>query len=88
VPMSLTPERCPTPARPITPMVKNSRTDRSYQREPLVLKLLFNNSNRGLFAVTPWVNGVELSVEHVESPAGIRPSGRKEDLIASNHVSI
>ena len=40
VSMSLAPERCPTPARPITPMVKNSSTNCSYQREPPWLKVL------------------------------------------------
>jgi hypothetical protein len=66
--MSLAPERSPTPTRPITPMVKNSSTNRSYQRDPLWLKVLFNNSNRGLFAVRLRQIGVELQVEHVESP--------------------
>ena len=44
-PISLAPERCPAPARPITPMVNNSSTNRSYQREWLVLNLLLNMSN-------------------------------------------
>jgi hypothetical protein len=35
----------PTPARPITPMVNNSSTNRSYQRAPLVLKVLLKMSN-------------------------------------------
>jgi hypothetical protein len=38
VSISLAPERCPTPARPITPMVNDSSTNRSYQRSPLGLK--------------------------------------------------
>ena len=44
-PISLAPERCPAPARPTTPMVNNSSTNRSYQREWLVLNLLLNMSN-------------------------------------------
>jgi hypothetical protein len=36
-PISLAPERCPTPARHTTPMVNNYGMNRSYRRQPLVL---------------------------------------------------